>query len=520
MRSLALLLVRAVAAPVIARALALLFACGLGACTVGDTTDAGARDARADAEPADAGRDAGPGYPVFFDEGLDASVAREFEEAPESDDAPPSIVYPEDGTLVPPNLIGVDVHYTGRTFETFEVVFAQGGAPSVVAYVWCRPVGAGCVFQPWREVWQALADRRFRGPYAIRMRGMRGGEVSAASEPVTLELAQEDIDGALYFWSTDPPSIRRYDFGLARRSSELFLSQAGEGTCVGCHAISHDGTRIAVGVYDNERGFRSRVYDVATRTPILASELDAPLPSYGHDDDILLSGSPPPADGMDRPLRIVDGGDGRLLHDFGVAGLSADWSPDGDRIVFDGPRGDARELWLIARADGGAWQAPAVLPTPETDAERAPSFAPDSEWIGYTARRGEAPVIVATRVSDGGTVQLARAGAGADATWVRWNPHPYAEGDRWIYWLTFSSGRGYGVMDEGPRQIWMAAFDPEADPDDPSRPAFRFPAQRAGVDNFIAEWTLEVQRQPCDDDADCPDGELCDDGFCYPEGPE
>jgi TolB protein len=389
----------------------------------------------------------------------------------------------------------------------------------VLAYVVCRPVSGGCVLQPWRELWAALAERRFRGPFAISMRGLMRDEVSARSEPISLALAEEEVDGALYFWSTDPPSIRRYDFGLARRSSELYLSQTAEGTCVGCHAISRDGSRIAVGVYDAISGFRSRVYDVATRSPILAAELDAPLPSYGASDDILLSGSPLPADGVDRPLRIVDGSDGSVLHDFGVEGVSADWSPDGDRVVFEGLSGALRELFVIEREDG-AWLPPAVLVTPETTDEGAPSFAPDSEWIGFTARREGSPVVAAMQVSDGHTAFLSRAGAGLDATWLRWNPNAYRERGRTLFWLTFSSGRGYGVFDDGPRQIWMAAFDPEADPDDPSRPAFRFPAQRAAADNFIAEWTLMLHRQPCETDDECPDGELCDDGFCFPEGPE
>lgn len=496
--------------------LALVLA-GLGGCTVESEPDGGVA---VDARPFDAGSDAGPGYAVFFDEGLEPSVIERFESASPSDEVAPTILYPADGTLVPPNLRGIDVHFTGRAFDTFEVRFAQGGAPSVVAYVWCRPVASGCLFQPWSEVWDALAARRSAGPFEIRMRGLAGTAVSEWSEPSELELAQEDIAGALYFWSTDPPSIRRYDFALGRRSSELFLSGAEEETCIGCHAISHDGTRIALGVYDAEQGFRARVYDVATRTQVFPSEIDAPLPAYGPAADILVSGSPPPADGVDRPLQIISGSDGSLLDDLGVTGVSADWSADGDRIVFDGATGSgARELQLLARSTEG-WQSAVVLATPDTEREHSPSFAPDSEWIGYAAHRGSAPVLTVMRLADGTTRDLVRATAGMDATWLRWNPHPYQERGRRLFWVTFSSGRGYGAMAAGARQIWMAAFDPEADPADPSRPAFRFPAQRAGVDNFIGEWTLTVQRQPCDTDADCPDGELCQDGFCFPEGPE
>ncbi|AKF09096.1 hypothetical protein [Sandaracinus amylolyticus] len=492
-------------------------AIALCACTV----EAPGDDADASIAPFDAGADAGRGYLVFFDEGLDEAIERRFESAMPASSEPPRIVYPENGTLVPPNLVGVDVHFTGRTYDTFELTFSQRGARAIVVYAWCRPVGSGCVLQPWDEVWSALASRRNMGPFEMRMRGLAGERVSAPSERVELELAQEAIQGALYFWSTDPPSIRRYDFALGRRSSELYLSQTEEGTCVGCHAISRDGSRIAVGVYDATNGFRARIYDVATRSQVLASEIDAPLPAYGAADDLLVSGSPPPADGMDRPLRIVSGADGRVLHEFGVSGVSADWSPDGSRVVFEGAiDAETRALQLIARS-GEAWGAPTVIETAGTEEEHGPAFAPDSEWIGYTGRVDARSVLVATRGSDVPPVVLQRAlGASTDATWIRWNPSPYLQQGRRIYWLTFSSGRAHGVVDGGERQIWIAAFDPEADADDPSRPALRFPGQRGDVDNFIAEWTTEARRQPCEDDDDCPAGEVCVDGFCFPEGPE
>ncbi len=218
----------------IGRRTALFAALLLSACTVKHSSEL---DAAIGDASHDAGHDAGPGYPVFFDEGVSATVVDRFASAVQGDDAAPAILYPEDGTLVPPNLSGVDVHFDGRSFDRFEIRFEQRGAPSVVAYVFCRLAGSGCVFQPWREVWSALEARRSAGPYAIRMRGLRDDRVSAWSAPVSLELADEEIDGALYFWSIDPPSIRRYDFALSRRSSELYLAQPEGQTCIGCHAI-------------------------------------------------------------------------------------------------------------------------------------------------------------------------------------------------------------------------------------------------------------------------------------------
>jgi TolB protein len=465
------------------------------ACTVG--ADEGA--------PLDAGRDAdAPGHEVFIEPRLDDAIADRF--AREETEAPPAILYPEDGTLVPPNL-AIDLHYT-RGFDTVEISFWQGGELVVRVFASCRPVQAGCLFQPWPEVWAALSARRHRGELEVTLRGLARDRVSASSAGVTLELAHEAIDGALYFWTTTPASIRRYDFALGRRGSELFL-ESGEGTCVGCHAISRDGTRIAVGVHAGGE-FTTRVYDVATRAVVPPGELAAPRAAYGAATDLLVSGSPV-AHG-DAALRIVRATDGVSLHDFELAGSSADWSGDGERIVLE----REGELALLARA-GGTWNVPSVLETPRTALERAPAFAPHSDWIGYTADLRKA--LVATEISTGRTELLERARAGHDATWVRFNPQPYLHRGRRIFWFTFSSTRPQGVFAAGPHQIWMAAFEPDAD-GDPSRPAFRVPAQPAGVANFIAEWTLAVPRLPCAEDRECPGGEFCEEGFCFPEGPE
>ena len=55
-----------------------------------------------------------------------------------STEPPPAILYPEDGTLVPPNL-AIDLHYT-RGFDSVEISFRQGSELAVRAVLRNRPM--------------------------------------------------------------------------------------------------------------------------------------------------------------------------------------------------------------------------------------------------------------------------------------------------------------------------------------------------------------------------------------------
>jgi TolB protein len=521
--------------------LLVLLACLAPGCTERDPDEGDAGtipDAGADASTPP---DAGPGYRVFFGEGVGPEVEQQFRDAPTGSIAAPEIAYPESGTLVPPNMVGVDIHFRAGLLPAFEIAFAQGGELSVVAYVRCAPVNGGCIFQPWREVWRELSDRRTAGPYEITVRGLAGDGATATSAPIELELADEEIQGGVYYLAPEdhPPSIRRHELGIERRSSEVFLETT---EYVPSHSLTRDGSRIAVSTQTGTGGAIIHIYDVATRAPagVLESS-EGFVARYGPGEDMVLSMQG--ADVFDAfPIQLVSP-DGTVLEEFEHgAAHSASWSPDGDRIAFDVTTELVGihfvfELQLLERVDG-AWQAPRTLATPDILGAYQPTFAPDSDWIGFTAldRTDQdvhgtyAPLLVALRASDARMVHLRRALGSADRyvnrpEAMRWNPSPYDHDGRRIYWFTFSTARPCGLLPEvdhettGGRQVWMAAFDPEADPDDPSRPAFRIPAQRWGLDNGAAEWSLEVQRLPCETDDDCPEGEMCLDGFCY-EAPE
>ncbi len=61
-------------------------------------------------------------------------------------------------------------------------------------------------------------------------------------------MAQEPITGGLYYWNA-AGTIDRFEFGVRGARAERFLgvAETGGGICVGCHTLSRDGSRIAVG---------------------------------------------------------------------------------------------------------------------------------------------------------------------------------------------------------------------------------------------------------------------------------
>jgi TolB protein len=514
------------------------FACGAPS----HTPDGGAQDAAVLPE-----HDAGASFDVFFGEGLGEPIASDFEIAGPSPAPPPEILYPESGTLVPPNFVAVDVHFRAPPSRALEVVFAQGLARSVVVYAACAPLGDGCVLQPWAEVWRALAERRGAGPYEIRIRALLvDGTVTAPSEPVTLELADEPVEGAFYFVahdlyleSTDPPiAVFRYDIGLARRSAEVFLGRASLEWIDAKIALSADGALLATRSSNaTDLGSRVELFDVASRSmsaPPLEADSSMSV-RFGPSRDLIVAAG--------ERLQLVEAG--AVAREWVVDGLlAADWSLDGRRIAFNTTAGEL----AIMDATGGEWSEPVPVPTIGTRGAEDPSIAPGGDWIGYTARAAVEhdgigagwPLLAASRVSDGRVVFLRRAfGTNRDRTFpywgdassFRWARSPSLHRGRRIFWFAFCQARDAGLLPRfsglihpeirrPARNVWIAAFDPAADPDDPSRPAFRLPAQRwSRAIHTSVDWVFTNGRRPCIDASECTGADRCEEGFCY-EVPE
>lgn len=450
--------------------------------------------------------------------------------------AAPEIVYPSDGTLVPPNLNELEIHFLpGPGNTVFEVRF-EGSAVDLRAYVGCTAVGSGCVYTPSDPVWRLLSEaERGQDPATFTVRGTDGSRVGT-SAPRRLGFAEEDMIGGLYYWDAGAGAVRRYEFGRRGASAESFMdaARARATTCVGCHVLSRDGSRIAVGL-DIPAPSPYRIFEVSTRTELWSYggmfAGGANFFSFSPDNAQLLD-----SDGAKIVLR--NAATGTVIEDPLIAsGAMPDFSPDGMRIVYSkpsspppcfpplpcgGPGVDSASLETHV-SSAGTWSAGPTLVPFAGQNNYYPSWSPDGGWVMFNRSASnnnsyDAPDAAVWVVTANGTrvVQLAHASTAESDSWPKWAPTIYMNHGRALFWLTFSSRRAIGVRPAGGNaQIWMAAFDPAA-PDDPSLPAFWLPFQERASGNHIAQWVLHVDRQPCGT-TPCPGGEFCEDGVCVPD---
>jgi hypothetical protein len=468
--------------------------------------------------------------------------------------AAPDLVYPPDGTMVPPNLGELEFHYLTSGSTVFELSIAAPAA-SLRIYFGCpEPIGGGCAYVPDDEVWTTIATAaRGAGPIRYRLRGVdpASGRLGETSER-TLTVAEEDITGGLYYWNAGGGTINRFEFGVRGARAEVYLDQprTGAATCVGCHTLSRNGQRIAVGT--DIPGSTFQVFDVATRTRIFA--LGGGLGAIGQpnfasfDPDaarVVTSG----AMGLD----IRDATNGTVLSTVGMGGASMpDWSPDGQHIVyvryppppsfpgfpaFDPPGVDSGTIEVLDWT-GSAWAA-RTLVARSGENNYYPAYSPDGQWVVFdrspsnTSSMGsdsgsggmsgvrDAQLWVVRADGSAAPMRLTAAGGLTDS-WPKFDPTSYLDNGRAIFWFAWSSRRAFGLRygDDARVQLWMSAFDPSrvGTGGEPALPAFRLPFQDIESGNHIAQWVTSVVRRDCTTDADCG-GEFCYRGRCYEQVP-
>jgi hypothetical protein len=438
--------------------------------------------------------------------------AEDLFDGPASTDAgkKPRIVYPSSGVLVPPNLGKLEFHYEpGNGNTVFELAFTNAIIDLKLYLVCGPPLDNGCIYQPAQQVWRWLAQtNRGHGPVTLTVRGTddNGTEV-ATSDPIELEFSKDDLRGAIYYWTTSRRAILRWDFGSTTQTeAELYFGDGvGTGTCVGCHALSRDGSKITI----QERGQDSGdqyLLDVASRMPVVPFPAPerAVFTSWSptgdqyvgvYDDGTEANGTDNGAyagDGDDDQLLVIDGATGQRAAVVQAGGTDQnplnhpDWSRSGDRIAFVNVGDDTRSLQKFhtgqvgfVERSGGVWGAPIMLTPQSAGTNRYyPAFSPDSDSLVYDestcpsgnnthkdcnadtdpsatlmfvpAASGATPV-AGTRANTGG---IRDNGATALAnSFPKWCPFEFRRtgelGSR-LMWLTFSSTRRYGLRQPPP----------------------------------------------------------------------
>ena len=463
----------------------------------------------------------------------------------------PELVYPSDGVVVPPNMREIEFHYLTGGNTIFELTFLTR-ALELRVYVGCpESVGGGCIYTPDDEVWDALAAAGRGGPVTYTLRGTDGSSVGTAPAQ-EMRFAREDITGGLYYWNAGGGRIMRYEWGRRGAEAEVYLDRARTGAlmCVGCHSVSRDGTRIAVGL--DIPGSTFQAYDVATRERIFSQGGGGggfPIPggggfggpsffTFSPDSTQIVSGSGTTIDIRDATTGEI------VMGNLASNGSMPDWSPGGDHIVyvetatpppFPTPSVSSGSIATLVR-DGSGWTAGPVLVRRASENNYYPAYSPDGGWVVFnrspsnTNSMGDDETNMVARVTDAQLwvvaadgsappIRLERTDGFADS-WPKWDPTPYDEGSRTLFWLSFASRRAYGLRfeEDARSQIWMAAFyaDDARDGLDPAAPAIRVPFQELDSSNHLPQWVTSIERQTCSDDMDCG-GEFCMDGRCYPD---
>lgn len=442
----------------------------------------------------------------------------------------PSIVYPEEGVILPPNLTGFELHFRpGAGNDLFEVGL-QGDRGSVRVFTTCAAVGGGCVLALTEPMFQEIARAaQPSGRLSLTVRGTTvasGGRVGRSASRV-IEVTNTDVRGGLYYWNAASGSILRFEFGRVGARPEVYLQGDPLFNCLGCHVISRDGSRAVVGRFIPGPAI-SRVFDVPTRAT-LSGDFGANFGTFSPDNRRVLT-----SDGA--RLNLLDGATFAQVPGLpaDIRGSMPEWSRNGQRVVFSrqrngialfgqpghGPPGDLLQmLW-----SGSSFSMPTTLVTAgTTENNYYPTFAPDDRWVVFNRSGGTSYNAIdahlwAVRADGGAPLRLARADGEGDLgnSWPKFAPFLQTYQNDTILWITFSSRRDYGLRlqqqsrepDARTAQLWMAAIRPNRS-GDLSAAAFWLPFQDIRSGNHIGQWAQQVQRMGCMSDRDCNPQERC-----------
>jgi len=437
----------------------------------------------------------------------------------------PDVVYPNDGALLPPNLLRLEVHFRPAAGNTLFDVNFKNTLTDVHVYTRCgNTLNGGCIYKPTSSVWLFIAEtNRGADPLTVTVRGTDEPSTKlGVSEPVTMSFSRDDIYGGIYYWgiSDGTGAIYRYDFAGSQTTAQKFISPSDAGgNCIGCHALSRDGFKMVTEA-NGQNGGRLLLLDVVQKMPIVP---------FGTGEKSIFESWNPDAtqyvgvygdDGAtDFNLMIMDGATAQKVDSIPIGGTQnsnaadhPDWSPDGDKIVFTKIGASSSDVTLqrmhrgeiqMVTKTGSTWSSPATLVPAVTGENRFyPAFSPDAKIIAFNrsicpggtdgrscnADGDPSAKVYSIPTTGGNPVDLVRLNAGGKEDTIteltnsfpKWCPFEFQRtgelGSR-LMWITFSSSRAYGLY--GPpsgslagsdgdgdattgKLVWMAGIDPDA----------------------------------------------------------
>ena len=426
----------------------------------------------------------------------------------------PTVLYPPDGVLIPPNLADVDFMWDAGTGNDLWRIRFSGEYLEMEVYL------ADTSYIPEDLQWeQLIPGNGGNDAVQVTVSGTSTADPSTmgTSDAAAYSVAEEPVEGGIYYWAASSTvdgdyGIFRYDFGeTGQLAEEAYTTVQTEGRCVACHALSHDGTKMALN-YDGGNG-QADIIDVASQTTIVPLEnyYWANFHTYSADDAYVLSV-------YTGVFTLRDGATGEVVETLPLTNVTyPDWSLDGSQLAFARVTRDFFGDWTfyggqieIMSYDGpGLWGVPEVLVPAAPDVNYYyPAISPDHDWVvfnksselggyegaGDSYSDDDAHLwVVSADGGDGIALDAVNLEGNLRTSWAKWCPHVFVYQDEPLMWLTVSSMRAYGskLVDGQLPQIWMAAFSPARaeNGEDPTWPAFYLPFQDITTNNHIAQWT-------------------------------
>jgi hypothetical protein len=428
----------------------------------------------------------------------------------------PNVIYPAPDVIIPRNLGDFETHWTdGSGNDIFEVslrtefadvrVYVPGGNGSPAA----GPMASFVSFRA--SEWIAAVGLETSVQYQVRGIQSTNPTGPVGAGPVRkAQLSNEQMEGGLYYWAATSTSgaygIFRHDMNKPGLPAEEFMTtNQTAGRCVACHALSRDGTKMAI-TYDGGGG-AATIVDVATSAAV-PSAAAWNFGTFSPDGSQLIS--------VEQGVMVVrDSATQTPIVTMPSTGFVShpDLSADGHSLVYT--RSMPGSDWSF---NSGTIYTRSYDPTTHVFGAEVPlvvdgvnnfypTWSPDGKWIlfnrsdsGTSYNNANASLWVIKSDGTAPAIQLmtANQGLGLTNSWGRWAPFAQTVGANHepLFWITVSSTRNFGVRLFGAArpQLWMTPFFPEraALNQEPSAPAFWLPFQNIVSNNHIAQWTERV----------------------------
>jgi len=124
----------------------------------------------------------------------------------------PTVLYPPDGILVPPNMNVLELQFDQGAGNTYYEIDYENAATDVRVLTQCTPITDskgnatnGCVYDLSQQVWDYIAQSNRGGDplnIIVRATDANGSCIATSQTQVAMSFAEEDLNGGIYYWQS------------------------------------------------------------------------------------------------------------------------------------------------------------------------------------------------------------------------------------------------------------------------------------------------------------------------------